>query len=125
MRRGLLGQLEGVTSDISELDDLIALIVVPQNEDPIAQTGLGGRRSRHEIRIRRWRQRARAFDSLFAVRVGVATHQEQGQRSGLGFKRQVGHLSIVHIHRSFREWEVKNGRYFCRRLFWQPPMEGP
>jgi hypothetical protein len=41
-RRGLLGQLEGVSRDVGELDDLVALVVVPQDERPVTQGRSGG-----------------------------------------------------------------------------------
>ena len=122
---GLLGQFEGIARHIGEFDDLVALVVMAQDEDAIAESGFGCRGPSHEARVGcRW-QGARALDALLAVRIGIASKQEEGQRSGLGPKRQVGHLSIVHIRRAFREWEVNLDRYLCRRLLWQPPMEGP
>ena len=36
-RGGLPGQLEGVTAEIRELDDVVALVVVPQDDQPLAE----------------------------------------------------------------------------------------
>jgi len=40
--RGVAGQLERVAGDISELDDLIALVMVPKDENPCSEGGLRG-----------------------------------------------------------------------------------
>jgi hypothetical protein len=38
----LEGELEGVTAEIGELDDFVALIMMAQNDDVRTQTSLGG-----------------------------------------------------------------------------------
>ena len=38
---GLAGQLERVAGDVGELDDLVALVVVAEHEDPVAERRLG------------------------------------------------------------------------------------
>ncbi len=40
--RGLEGEFEGVTSEIGELDDFVALVVMAQDDDVLTQTGLRG-----------------------------------------------------------------------------------
>ena len=70
--RGLLGELEGVAGDVGELDDLVALVVVAEHEDAVAErrlgragardeAGVGGRRAgrRGTPRRARWRGRGR------------------------------------------------------------------
>ena len=41
-RLSQLGQLEAVASRIDPANDLVTLIVVPQDEQPVAKRGLGG-----------------------------------------------------------------------------------
>ena len=41
--RGLPGQLERVAGHVGELDDLVALVVVAEHEDPVAERRLGRR----------------------------------------------------------------------------------
>ena len=53
--RGGLRELERVAGDVGELDDLVALVVVAEDEDAIAQRGFGGARSLDELRIGRRR----------------------------------------------------------------------
>ena len=38
---GLLGELERIPGDIGELNDLVTLIVMTQDEEPVAQCLLG------------------------------------------------------------------------------------
>jgi len=40
--RSLEGEFEGVTAEIGELDDFVALVVMAQYHDVLAQAGLGG-----------------------------------------------------------------------------------
>ena len=40
-RRGVPGELERVAGDVGELDDLVALVVVPEHEHPVAERLLG------------------------------------------------------------------------------------
>ena len=47
------GQLEGVTAGIRPLDDFVALVVVPEDQEPVAQLGLGRRDPTVELVRRR------------------------------------------------------------------------
>ena len=37
---GPLGQLEGVSADVGKLDDLVALVVMPENDETLAEASL-------------------------------------------------------------------------------------
>ena len=69
--RRLAGQLEGVAGDVGELDDLVALVVVAQDEHPVAERRLGRAGARHQVRVAGARQVAGALDAALAVRVGL------------------------------------------------------
>jgi hypothetical protein len=49
--RGLSGELEGIAGHIGELDDLVALIVMSEDEQAIAQSGFSPPRSLNKRRI--------------------------------------------------------------------------
>jgi hypothetical protein len=49
--RRLSGELEGIAGHIRELDDLVALIVMSEDEEAIAQRGLSSPRSLNKRRI--------------------------------------------------------------------------
>ena len=49
------GQLEGVAGDVGELDDLVALVVVAEDEDLVAELLLGRAGARHQVRVGRRR----------------------------------------------------------------------
>src|SRR5437016_13965108 len=40
--RCLEGEFEGITAEVGELDDLVALVVMAQNDRVVAETGFGG-----------------------------------------------------------------------------------
>src|SRR5947209_5728296 len=40
--RCLEGEFEGITAEVGELDDLVALVVMAQNDNVVAETGFGG-----------------------------------------------------------------------------------
>ena len=71
-RRRLAGQLERVAGHVGELDDLVALVVVTQHEEPVAERRLGPTGPLDQSRIRGRRQFAGALDAALAERVGTA-----------------------------------------------------
>jgi hypothetical protein len=75
---GLLRQLEGVTRGVGELNDLIALIVMPEDEKSIAESLLGSPGTLNESRItRRW-EITRAFHTALGVGIGTVPEKQQG-----------------------------------------------
>ena len=84
MRGRLLRQLERVAGGVGELDDLVALIVMAEDVETIAQRRLGGRGPRDQVGIAGGGQVARALDTALAARVGAVAQQEQGERRGRG-----------------------------------------
>ncbi len=78
-RRRVPGELERVAGHIRELDDLVALVVVPEDEDLLAQLLLGRAGALHQVRVGGGGQVAGAFDAALALGVGVAAEQEQGE----------------------------------------------
>ena len=76
----LLGQLEGVTGDVGELDHLVALVVVAEDEDPVPERGLGGAGPLDQAGVGGGRQVAGALDTTLAGQ--VATRAQDQQRQG-------------------------------------------
>ncbi len=72
-----LGELERVAGDVGELDDLVALVVVAEDEHPVSEGRLRGPGTLHERRVGRCRQLAGAFDAAFGVRIRLGAQQEQ------------------------------------------------
>ena len=68
--RRLAGQLERVAGDVGELDDLVALVVVAEHEDPVAERRLGRAGPLDQVGVAGRGQVARAVDA--ALGVGVA-----------------------------------------------------
>ena len=81
--RRVPGQLEGVTRDVGELDDLVALVVVAEHEDLVAELLLRGAGACHEVRVGRRGQVTGTLDAALALRVGLAAEEQQGKRSRL------------------------------------------
>ena len=77
--RRVPGQLEGVARDVRELDDLVALVVVAEDEDLVAELLLGRAGALHQVRVGRRGQVAGALDAALAPRVGLAAEQQQGE----------------------------------------------
>ena len=75
--RGVTSELERVTGDIRELDDLVALIVMPEDEEPIAQGSLRSPRPLDEGRVGGRRQIAWTLDASLRPRVGLLSENEQ------------------------------------------------
>ena len=73
--RRLLGELERVAGHVGELDDLVALVVVAEHEQPVAQGRLGGAGAFDQRRVGGGRQFAGAGDAAFAGRVGSAAEE--------------------------------------------------
>ncbi len=73
----LLGQLEGVTGRVGELDDLVTLVVVAEDVEPVAERLLGNTSALHETGIAGWGQITRALHTAFGVRIGTVTEQQQ------------------------------------------------
>ena len=78
--RGLSGELEGIAGDIGELDDLVALIVMSEDEEAIAQGGLSPPRSLHKGRVGGRRQIAGTLHAPLGSRVGLPPENEERQR---------------------------------------------
>ena len=81
--RGLLRELERVAGDVGELDDLVALVVVAEDEHLVAERRLRGAGALDEAGVARGGQVAGALDAALAVRVGLAAEQQQGERGRL------------------------------------------
>ena len=64
---GGLRELERVARDVGELDDLVALVVVAEDEDPVAERGLGGPGALDELRVGGGRQLAGAVDAALGA----------------------------------------------------------
>jgi hypothetical protein len=88
--RGVAGQLERVARDVGELDDLVALVVVTEDEQAIAERGLGGGGAGHEVGVAGGREFARTVDAPLAS--GVATPAEQQQGGGGGRRLSKAHV---------------------------------
>ena len=80
---GLLRELERVAGDVGELDDLVALVVVAEDEDLRAELVLGGPGPRDQRRVAGRRQVAGAVDAALAAGSarGRASAAAQGSRS--------------------------------------------
>ena len=70
-------------------DDLVALVVVAEHEDPVAEGVLGRLGAGDERRVGGRRQVARALDAALGVGVALAPEQQQRQRRGLDALGQV------------------------------------
>ena len=81
-RRGLLGELEGVTGDVGELDDLVALVVVAEDEDPVAERRLRRAARSTSVGSQAGGQVARAVDAPLAVGSAAAAEHQQQRRAG-------------------------------------------
>ena len=93
MRGGLLGELERVAGGVGELDDLIALVVVAEDVDAVAESRLGRGRTRDEIRVAGGREVPGAFDAALALGIRALPEEQQGERGGRGLGER--HSSIV------------------------------
>ncbi len=93
---GLLGELEAVAGDVGELDDLVALVVVPEHEDPVTQSGLGRAGALHQGRVGGRGQVAGAVHAALGGRVALPAEQEQGERGRLDARHQVQVCSARH-----------------------------
>jgi len=86
---GLLGELERVAGDVGERDDLVALVVVPQHEDAVAEGGLRRAGALDQSWVGRRREVAGAVDTALGGRVALAAEQQQRQRRRLDAGGQV------------------------------------
>jgi len=94
--RRVARELEGVAGDVGERDDLVALIVVAEDEDTVAERSLRRARSLDEARVARRGQVAGALHPALGVGVGAAAEQQQGQRGGGGLDEALGrHTPIM------------------------------
>ena len=76
------GELEGVAGDVGELDDLVALVVVSQHEDPVAQRLLGAVARATRSGSDGLGQVARALHAPLGLQVPAAAERQQGQVDG-------------------------------------------
>ena len=81
-RGRLAGQLERVAGDVGELDDLVALVVVAEHEDPLAERCLGGESSGHEVRVGRRGQVAGALHASLGLQVHATAQRKQREVDG-------------------------------------------
>ena len=89
--RGLLRQLEGVSGHIGELNDLIALVVVSENEGPLPEGFLGGLGTPHESGVAGGWKGAGAVNTALAEVIG-AIAQQQHECGGFGLGKRVRHV---------------------------------
>ena len=80
--RRVAGELERVAGDVGELDDLVALVVVAEHEDPLAERLLGGPGARDQVGVGGRGQVAGALDAALAVEVGAAAEGQQREVDG-------------------------------------------
>jgi hypothetical protein len=86
-------ELERVAGHVRELDDFVALVVVTEDENLLAECCLGGAGAIDQRGVR-WRgQLAGADGAALRVRIGLAAEQQQRERRGLD--AQVGSHSGV------------------------------
>ena len=78
-RSGVARELERVAGDVGELDHLVALVVVPEHEDLLAEPLLGPARPSHQVGVGGGRQVAGALDAALGGAVGA---QAQGEATG-------------------------------------------
>ena len=76
--RGLLGQAEGVAAGIRELDDLVALVVVAEDERPVTQGGPGRPGPLDQLGVGRRRQVAGAGGARLGGPLGAEEVEEDG-----------------------------------------------
>ncbi len=81
---GVAGELERVAGDVRELDHLVALVVVAEDEDALAQRGLGLAGALDEVGVGGGGEIARALDAALAGGVGLAAEQQQRERRRAG-----------------------------------------
>ena len=91
----LLGELEGVTGHVGEGDDLVALVVMAQDEHAAAERGLGDAGPFDQARVGRGRQVTGAVDTLLAPGIGLVPEEEQRERRRLGLVEGVTHGESV------------------------------
>ena len=81
--RRLAGELERVAGDVGELDDLVALVVVAEHEDPLAQLRLRAPGAFDQGRVGGRGQLAGALDAALRARVRpLPQHEERQRRTG-------------------------------------------
>ena len=73
-----LGQLERVAGDVGELDHLVALVVVAEHEDPVAERGLGRAGPLDQVGVAGRGQVAGTVDAALGAGVAAAAQQQQG-----------------------------------------------
>lgn len=91
----MLGETEGVSRDVGKLDDLIALVVMAEDQQLIAECLFGCLGSCHEGWVRSHRQLTRTVDAALAR--GVSLTPEQQQRQG-SRRDPLWQVQILHSH---------------------------
>jgi hypothetical protein len=76
--RGLLGQAEGVAAGVGELDDLVALVVVAEDERPLAEGGPGRPGPLDQLGVGGRGQVTRAGGALLGGPLGAEEVEEDG-----------------------------------------------
>jgi len=93
----LAGELEGVPGDVGELDDLVALVVVAEDEHLLAEGGLRGAGPFDEAGVARCRQGADALHAALRLEIHPLSEEQEGRgRAGLG-ERDAGHIGQPRI----------------------------
>src|SRR5665647_2472269 len=90
-----LGKLEAVARHIGELNDLVALVVVAEDEDLFAEGSLGDPCTFDQTRLRGRRQLATERGVECPGELATLTQDEQGQRSAVWLVRCGAHALIV------------------------------
>ncbi|MNW53795.1 hypothetical protein D3C74_313710 [compost metagenome] len=95
--RGLACELERVARDVREVDDLVALVVVAQDEGSRAERGAGRAGTFDEVGVARRRQLAGALDPPLGGQVPALPEQQEGGRGRFrkGVVQQGAHGNIV------------------------------
>ena len=77
----LAGELERVAGHVGELDDLVALVVVAEDEDALAERRLGRAARVDQVGIGGRGQLAGAVDAALGGRIAAPAQQQQRQRA--------------------------------------------
>lgn len=94
MRGGLLSQFERIPGDVGERNDLVTLVVVPEDEELLSEYPACHPSSLDEVGVGGGGQIARALHPAFTPRVGVAAQEEQGKWGKLRFGRHVTYCRV-------------------------------
>ena len=77
---GVAGELEGVAGDVGELDDLVALVVVAEDEDPLAKGRLGRAGALDKVGVGRRREVTGALHAALGVEVAALAERKEASQ---------------------------------------------